>query len=240
MYNDRKILAIIPARGASKGLPGKNIKELGGKPLIAWTIEQARQSRYLDNCILSSDSDQIISIAGKYGAKAPFVRPKELAADSSLMIDFVLHAIDWFKGNDQTYDIIVVLQPTSPLRAAEDIDKAIEFLFIKNAKAIISVCQTDHHPYWCGTLPENHCMSDFLKPEALNKPRQMLPVFYSLNGAVYVSCAEYLKKKKSFFTEETYAYIMPRERSIDIDTELDFNIAETLIAIKNKNEKIRG
>lgn len=229
MYKNKKILAIIPARGDSKGLVGKNIKELYGKPLIAWTIQQVKKSRYVDRCIISSDSKAIIEVAQRQGGDAPFVRPKKFATDTAQMIDYVLHAIEWFRANKEPYDIVVVLQPTSPLRAPEHIDQAVELLFTKKAKSIVSVCETDHPPLWSNTLPKNRCMAGFLKPAILNKPRQSLPIFYRLNGALYVSYTDYLIKKKTFFTVKTFAYIMPLEASIDIDTGLDFKIAEALM-----------
>ena len=237
MYKGKKILALIPARGGSKGLPGKNIKPLLGKPLIAWTIEQAKASKYIDRIIVSTDDKEIAAVAKKYGAEVPFMRPKELATDKAKGIDVVFHAMSWFRKNEKNrqYDLIMLLQPTSPLRTAEDIDKAIELLFFKKAKAIVSVCEVDHHPLWVNTLPKNGCMKNFIRKEVLNKNRQDLPTFYRLNGAIYLAYCDYLKKQKSFFGEETFAYIMPRERSIDIDSELDLKLAEIL---KNSTKQL--
>jgi len=138
MYKDKKILALIPARGGSKGLPRKNIKPLLGKPLIAWTIEQSLASKYLDKVVVSTEDKEIAEISKKYGAEVPFIRPKELAKDDTPSIDVVLHAID-FLEKKELFNIIVLLQPTSPLRTISDIDNSIEFLFSKNAQAIISV-----------------------------------------------------------------------------------------------------
>ncbi len=158
------ITAIIMARGGSKGIPGKNIIDFCGKPLIAWTIEQALVSKYLDRIVVSTEDKEIAEISIKYGADIPFVRPKELAEDNAKGIDVVLHATDWFRENDKRkqYDLIILLQPTSPLRITEDTDKAIEFLFLKEAKAIVSVCEVDHHPLWANTLPEDGCMKNLL------------------------------------------------------------------------------
>jgi N-acylneuraminate cytidylyltransferase/CMP-N,N'-diacetyllegionaminic acid synthase len=230
LYKGKTILGLIPARGGSKGLPGKNIKPLLGKPLIAWTIEQALASKYLDRVVVSTDDKEIAEISKKYGAEVPFIRPKELASDKAQGIDVALHAIDWLKKNDRRkqYDLLMLLQPTSPLSSTEDIDKTIELLFLKEAKAIVSVCEVDHHPLWANTLPEDGCMKDFIKREVRNKNRQELPVFYRLNGAIYLACCNYVKEQKSFFGEKTFAYIMPRERSIDIDNEIDFKLAEIL------------
>jgi len=167
------------------------------------------------------------------------MRPKELARDNAKGIDVVLHAIDWLRENDKRkqYDLIMLLQPTSPLRRFEDIDKAKELLFLKEAKAIISVCEVDHHPLWVNTLPEDGCMKDFIRKEIMNKNRQELPVFYRLNGAVYLAYCSYIKQYISFIGKDTFAYIMPRERSIDIDSDLDFKLAEIVIKSNIRRQK---
>lgn len=230
MYKEKNILGLIPARGGSKGLLRKNIKPLLGKPLIAWTIEQALASKYLDRVVVSTDDKEIAEISIKYGAEVPFVRPKELAENDAKGIDVVLHAIDWFKEDDKQkkYDLIMLLQPTSPLRTTEDIDKAIELLFLKEAKTIVSVCEVDHHPLWENTLHEDGCMKNFIRQEIMNKNRQELPVYYRLNGAIYLAYYNCIKEQKSFFGEKTFAYIMPKVRSVDIDDEIDFKLAEIL------------
>ena len=231
MYKGKNILGLIPARGSSKGLPRKNIRLLLGKPLIAWTIEQALASKYLDRVVVSTEDKEISDISKKYGAEVPFMRPKELARDKAKGIDVVLHTMNWLKENEKQkqYDLIMLLQPTSPLRTKEDIDEVIEFLFLKEAKAIVSVCEVDHHPLWVNTLPENGCMKDFIRQEAFNKNRQELPIFCRLNGAIYLAYCNYIKEQESFFGEKTFAYIMPKERSVDIDDEVNFKLTEILI-----------
>ncbi len=231
MYKGKTILGLIPARGGSKGLPRKNIKPLLGKPLIAWTIEQALASKYLDRIIVSTDDKEIAEVSKKHGAEVPFIRPKELASDKARGIEVVLNAIGWLKKNDKRkqYDLMMLLQPTSPLRKSEDIDKAIELLFLKEAKAIVSVCEVDHHPFWSNTLPEDGSMKDFIKQNIRNKNRQELPVFYRLNGAIHLAYCNYIKQSKSFIGKETFAYIMPKERSIDIDSETDSKLAEAIM-----------
>jgi len=231
VYKGKTILGLIPARGGSKGLPRKNIKPLLGKPLIAWTIEQALASKYLDILIVSTEDKEIADISKKYGAEISFMRPKELAKDNAKGIDVVLHVIDWLKENDKRkqYDLLMLLQSTSPLRTKEDIDKAIELLFLKEAKAIVSVCEVDHHPLWANTLPENGCMKNFIRKEIMNKNRQELPVYYRLNGAIYLAYCDYIREQKSFLGSETFAYIMPKERSIDIDDDIDFRLAKILL-----------
>jgi CMP-N,N'-diacetyllegionaminic acid synthase len=234
MINDKKVLAIIPARGGSKGLPGKNKKELYGKPLIAWTIEEAKSYSNIDRIVVSTDDDEIVEIAKKYGAEVPFIRPAVLANDTSSTIDVIFHAINWLKEHeDYRPEYILLLQPTSPLRIKEDIDGAIQMLKDKNARSIVSVCETDHHQWWSNTLPENGNMKDFLRPEILNKRRQVLPVFYRINGAIYLADTDYLRERNSFFGSDTFAFEMPKEHSIDIDSDIDFKLAGLLLQAKN-------
>ncbi len=233
MYKDKKILAIVPARGGSKGLPGKNIMEIFGKPAIAWTIESALKSAFLDKTIVTTDDQEIADIARKYGAVIPFIRPKELAGDKTPMIDVILHALDFFKKCGEAYDIMVLLQPTSPLRKAEDIDGSIKAMFEKGAGSVISVCETEHPPYWSNTLPPDGCMKDFVRKDIMNKNRQELPKFYRLNGAIYASDVEYLYKLNCFFGEKTFAYVMPFERSVDIDHKTDMLLSEILLRAQN-------
>lgn len=236
MFKKKKILALIPARGGSKGLPGKNIKEIAGKPLIVWTIQTALQSNWLDKIIVSTDNETIASVSREAGAEVPFMRPKHLANDKAKVIDVVLHAIDWFESQGENYDLLLLLQPTSPLRTVQDIENAIQLLFEKQAKAIISVCENEHPPYWSNTLPADHSMKNFINFDAI-KNRQELPTFYRLNGAIYLSEIDYLKQNKGFWGSQTYAYVMPKERSVDIDSLLDFKLAELLLNEKNNTEK---
>lgn len=210
-------------------MPRKNIIPLLGKPLIAWTIEQAKESRYIDKVIVSTDDREIAEVSKKYGAEIPFLRPKELAEDDSKVIDAILLVIEWIEKNDMYYDLIVLLQPTTPLRTSEDIDNSIELLFSKKAQAIVSVCEVEHHPHLANTLPEDGSMENFLSFELANKNRQQLPVFYRLNGAIYLAYLDYLMAKKGFFGEGTYAYLMQRRKSIDIDNDIDLKFTEFLL-----------
>lgn len=232
MYSGKKILGLIPARGGSKGLPGKNIRPLLGKPLAAWTIEQARASRYLDKIIVSTDAEEIAAVARRYGAEVPFMRPPELSTDHAKAIDVILHAIEHFSVRGERYDLVMLLQPTSPLRAAQDIDNAVERLFSKEAQSVVSVCEAEHHPYGMNILPPDGSLEDFLKPEAINSNRQELPVFYRINGAIYMAYIAYLQAQKSFVGKDAFAYIMPREKSVDIDSIIDLKFAECLLAAK--------
>jgi len=231
MYKGRSILALIPARGGSKRLPRKNIRPLLGKPLIAWTIEQALISKYIDRVIVSTDDKEIAEVSQKYGAEVPFMRPKELATDEAGSVDVILHALKYLEDADNySPDIVVLLQPTSPLRTTEETDKALELFFTNKYDSLISVYEAPKHYLWLFESKE-----DFLRPFAClrskladNKPHK----FYVPNGAIYIANSETLKKNKTFYTKKLSYFVMPYERSIDIDTELDLIIAETILEKK--------
>ncbi|OKP90595.1 acylneuraminate cytidylyltransferase [Paenibacillus sp. P3E] len=222
MIDNKKVLAIIPARGGSKGIPRKNIKTIAGKPLIAWTIEEAKKSRYIDRLILSSEDSEIIEIARAYGCEVPFVRPKELSEDTTPGIDPVLHAINQLPN----FDYVVLLQPTSPLRLLEDIDGCIENMVSIGAPACVSVTKTEKSPFWMYTLQGNKLLKPLIKQDEVISRRQDLPDIYALNGAVYVADINWLLIRGSFLEDETAAFVMPRNRSSDIDTEEDFFFCE--------------
>ena len=233
MINRKSVLAIIPARGGSKRLPRKNVLNLAGKPLIAWTIETSSQSKYIDRTIVSTDDDEIVSIAKQYGADVPFLRPDELASDEASSIDVVLHSIQEIIAEGERYDYVVLLQPTSPLRNVGDVDGALEQLIRNDDNCVISVCESEHSPLWANTLPKSRSMTGFLSKEIINVRSQDLPTFYRLNGAVYIISVPILSglKKPSFFLDDKVsAYLMPSARSIDIDSNLDFMMAELLLA----------
>jgi CMP-N,N'-diacetyllegionaminic acid synthase len=231
VYGSARLLALIPARGGSKGLPGKNIRDLGGKPLIAWTIEAARRSRFLDRIVVSTDSGEIAAIAEAFGAETPFLRPPELAGDNTPGIDVVLHALRQVPG----FDYVVLLQPTSPLRTAEDIDAAVAACLDGQAPACVSVTESDKPPYWLFYLGRSGEMRPVLEHEDRAVNRQFLPKAYVLNGAIYIARMDWLARTRSFLEPETRAFPMPRDRSVDIDTALDFALAETLM-----REKLSG
>jgi CMP-N,N'-diacetyllegionaminic acid synthase len=221
---NKTFLAIIPARGGSKRLPRKNLLDLCGKPLIAWSIEAALKSKYISKVIVSSDDEEILNIAKEY--KADFIkRPDELASDTATTFDALKHTLK----NVGKYDYVVLLQPTSPLRSEKHINEAIELLKEKNADAIISVCEMEHSPLWSNTLNEDLNMSNFLRDEVLNKRSQDLPKYYRLNGAIYICKTEELLENKGFFIKENiYAYKMDKKHSVDIDEEIDFIIAREI------------
>ncbi|MED4461197.1 cytidylyltransferase domain-containing protein [Metabacillus fastidiosus] len=225
MINGKTILAIIPARGGSKGIPRKNIRELARKPLIAWTIEEAKKSKYIDRLILSSDDLEIIEVAKKYGCDVPFIRPKHLAEDTTPGIAPVIHAINELSG----YDYVILLQPTSPFRLAEDIDSCIEKVINAGAPSCVSVSEPEKSPYWMYILQERDRMKQLLSEKELITQRQDLPPVYALNGAIYIAETDWLNKTKTFLTDETVAFIMPRNRSYDIDEEEDLFLCEYIM-----------
>ncbi|WP_273428495.1 cytidylyltransferase domain-containing protein [Chitinibacter tainanensis] len=232
---DMKSLAIIPARAGSKRLPKKNILDLAGKPLIAWTIEAAIKSGCFDTVLVSTDSEELREIAIKYGAEAPFLRPLELSSDNSNSIDVIKHAIQWLRnaGLGQS-EFTTLLQPTSPLRTAEDIVAAFDLLNKKNANGIVSVSEADHSPLWMNTLPNDGSLTDFIKPEVRELRSQELPKYYRLNGAIYIAKTANLLIESSFFGQGCFAYIMRHDHSIDIDTEFDFVFSDFLMREKFK------
>jgi len=230
MYNKKTFLAVIPARGGSERLPRKNVLELNGKPLIAYSIEAGLKSKYIDKLLVSSDDEEILGEAIKFGAQT-IRRPDVLASAKATTFDAIEHAIN--KVVDK-YDYIVLLQATSPLRNEQHIDEAITLLQERNADAIISVCKTDHSPLWSGTLPLNSSMVGFLKEETINKRSQDLEQNFRLNGAIYICKTESFLEERSFFLKENiFAYKMNRKYSIDIDEEIDFKIAAILMSDSN-------
>ena len=224
MINNYSILALVPARGGSKGIPRKNVINLGGKPLILHTLEQANKSKYVDRVILSSDDDEIISVAKAAGCDVPFVRPAHLATDEATTLDVILHAIQEIKG----YDYIVLLQTTSPFRTTQDIDSCIEKCISNDVTSCVSVTETDKSPYWMYTINDEDVMSP-LMGEATYSRRQDTPVVYALNGAVYVIKCSKIKKAAPLIDKKTISHVMPKERSVDIDTMLDLKVAEMLL-----------
>lgn len=227
------MIAIIPARGGSKGLPGKNIKELNGKPLIAYTIEAALESKHIKQVIVSTDDHRIAAVAEKFGAEIPFMRPAELAGDDSKAIDTYLYTIDRIeKEAGKPLNEIVVLLPTCPLRNSNDIDVACELYLQKKADSVVSYTK-EHHPITWHKRITAEGKFEPIFPEGLENRQEIKETFYP-NGSIYVFSTKLLKDGK-YFSENSYAYIMPRNRSVDIDTPEDFEYAEFLL--NRKNEK---
>lgn len=230
-------IAIIPARSGSRGLPGKNIKPLCGKPLLAYSIQAAEQSGLFDTIHVSTDSEQYAAIARSFGADVPFLRSVETASDTASTWDAVLEVLEKYLNQGKQFDTVAVLQPTTPLRIAEDIRNSYQTLHEKDAKTVVSVCECEHSPLWSNTLGDNLCMDGFLSTENM-KRRQDYRTFYRLNGAIYILTTDSLLREKSIvYDAECFASIMPAKRSIDIDTELDFVIAEAIMSFGQRSEQ---
>jgi N-acylneuraminate cytidylyltransferase len=217
MIDDCSVLGVILARGGSKGLPRKNVCDLAGKPLIAWTIEAGHESKYLDRLILSSDDEEIMEVAEEYGCEVPFRRPAELAQDDTPSMDALLHAMDQVPE----YDYVVLLQPTSPLRTAEDIDATIERCYQAGTPACVTVTETEKPPQWMYNLDDEARLEPVLDSDEAVTRRQEAPTTYVLNGAVYAARTDWLRETRDFVTDQTRAHVMSEMRSADMDTALD-------------------
>ena len=223
-----KHLAIIPARSGSKGVKDKNIRPLNGRPLIAYSIAAAAESGLFDEITVSTDSAVYAETAKTFGASVPFLRSAATATDGASSWDVVQEVLDGYKKLGREFDTFCLLQPTSPLRTAEDIRLAYRLFLDKAAGAVVSVCPTEHSPLLCGRLPEDGALDGFVRPENLRR-RQDLETYYRLNGAIYIVGVERFQRDRFLFTKDSYAYIMPQERSVDIDAELDFRLAEAIL-----------
>ena len=226
-----RTLAIITARGGSKTLPRKNIKTLCGKPLIAWTIEHAQTSAYIDRTIVSTDDKEIAEIARQYGADAPFLRPEEFARDDSPSIDALMHAITWLEGRGEYYDIIVLLEPTSPLRKKTDLDEALALFIsnIDNADSLVSVGEVHlEHPSIIKRVEEGY-VKPFIGTHEEAYQRQQLPSAYFPYSVVYLSKTDALKKCKTFYQQRTVPYFIERWQNYEIDDIYDFLCIEAIM-----------
>ncbi|MFA5022265.1 MAG: acylneuraminate cytidylyltransferase family protein [Patescibacteria group bacterium] len=230
MYKNKKILGIITARGESKNIPKKNIKIFAGKPLIAYTILAAKKSKYLTDFIVSTDSQKIFNIAKKYGAPVPFLRPRKLATDTSTSIQVVNHTLNFLKTSQKkSYDYVMILQPTSPLRTAKDIDQCIKKIVDTKADSVMSMVElTDFSLPKLKRIQKNGNIIPLLKKEAKQpRRRQAAEKIYRRNCAVYLTKTQFILKN-DLFGKISKAYIMPGQRSIDINSIFDFQLAEFL------------
>lgn len=227
MIEKKTVLAVITARGGSKGLPGKNIRPLAGKPMLAWTIEAARASRYVDRVIVSTDDDAIAAVAAACGAEVPFRRPPELSGDTAQIEDAVRHAMVWMTEHDRSYDYVVHLTPANPLRTAADVDRAIESLDANPvAEAVLTVVQCEKTPLFANQLPPDRNLNGFIAEEIKFKNRQELPIYYQLAGSVSASTWESFLTHKSFLTPRSYALVVGERTGTDVDSLKDFLMAE--------------
>jgi len=230
MYNNKRILAIIVARAGSKGLPGKNIIDCAGKPLIQWTIEAALQSSIVDKVFVSTDSDKIASVAISSGACVPFLRSKELATDTASVEDVIHEVISKLAETEATFDYILLLQPTSPLRTSKQINQAIEQYFTNlkdSEETLVSVYVAPKKVGWLLRQTNNHYIDFCFDQNKDDLRRQTLSTFYLPNGAIYFAPISHFKK--SFYTTKTQFFVMPEECSVDIDTQEDLEKAISLL-----------
>lgn len=234
MINGQNILAIIPARGGSKRLPKKNVRNLCGKPLISWTIDTARQSIYIDRLVVSTDDEETARLSQEFGAEVPFIRPSELSTDSAKSIDVVNHALKYMSDSGAKFDYVMLLQPTSPLRTTQHIDEAIELLELKSADGIVSVCECEHPSKWSGVLHNDFSLDSFLQANNDEQRQQGSEKLHRLNGSIYLmkivdgqSCDNCFPAKNGF------AYVMEIACSVDIDTAEDFKQAEIILQSRN-------
>jgi N-acylneuraminate cytidylyltransferase len=210
-----KVLGVVPARGGSKGVPRKNVLMVGGKPLVRWTIDAALRCRYIDRLILSSDDSEIIDVALQAGCEVPFRREPALATDESTSVDVVIDAVTRLPG----FEIVVLLQPTSPLRSTVDIDSALELLVSSGAPSCVSLREAEDHPFLTYQVAGDGRLSRFANPSSgASLRRQDLPAAWTLNGAIYIARTDWLIEKRTFVTGDTVGFRMPLERSLDVDT----------------------
>ena len=232
------ILGVITARGGSKAIPRKNVKMVADKPLIAWTILAAKGSSGLGRVLVSTDDPEIAEVSSQWGADVPFTRPASLAQDLSSHIDVVIHAIDWVEQNQAVkLNYVLLLQPTVPFRSSEDIDSAIQLAYKMDADSVVSVYPCERHPFLSKQITEDGRLKDFVFRIESDLPRQTLPPAYTLNGAIYLIKPQVLKERHSWYSDNTYAYVMPPERSMDIDSEWDLYVADLILRDKMRHEK---
>ena len=223
------VLAIVPARGGSKRLPGKNKKLLAGKPLIEWTLEAARDAGVVELTVVSSDDDDILAIARNFGAVA-IRRPAELASDCATSLDAVAHAVEFLMNQGVSAKRLLLLQPTSPLRNAHHIRAADRLMKERKSASVVSVCETEHSPLLANTLPDDWSTEGFIRPDIRGARSQDLPKFYRLNGAIYfVNTQEFLRTRR-LDPDPGFAFVMEKGNSIDIDESIDFDLAEFLLS----------
>lgn len=221
-----KNLAIVPARSGSKGLHDKNIKLFNGKPLLAYTIASALESKQFEEIFVSTDSERYAKIAEEFGASVPFLRSDQNSGDDATSWDVVREVLKNYADLGKTFDTIALLQPTSPLRGSKEIIEGYQLFKKKKANSVVAVCEVDHSPLLCNVLGDDLSMDNFINRDIYLKPRQQLPIYYRINGALYIIKIKNVCDIFDLYDAKSYAYVMDREKSIDIDTEFDFIIAE--------------
>lgn len=233
----KKLIAIITARSGSKGLKDKNIKQLNGKPLLAYSVEAAIKSGVFDTVHVSTDSLEYAEIARSYGADEPFLRDVQNSGDASSSWDAMREVLRKYEDLGKHFDICALLQPTSPMRSAEDIRLAYSLFEKRGARSLTSVTEVDHPVQWCFKLDNTYSMKDFASSPYKECRRQQLEKHYRENGAIYiVGTSDIMDSSFDFYTEQCVAYIMDRNRSIDIDTQQDFIVAETIMKMQAEEQ----
>lgn len=228
-----RIVGLITARGGSRSVPRKNVAMVGGKPLIVWTIEAALRSGVLDAVVVSTDDARIAAAARRAGADVPFLRPAELARDETPHLPVVEHALRWLEAaRGWTPEYAMLLQPTSPLRTSADIRAAVKLADGKKADAVVSVCPARHHPFICVRVDGRSRMTPFDPSVPLDLRRQDFPPAYAMNGAIYLARRRVLLEQKTFYPAKTFAYVMPAERSLDIDEAWELKLAGLMLGAR--------
>lgn len=239
MINDKKILVIVPARSGSKGLKDKNVLDLHGKPLLGWPINAALKSKYVDEIVLSTDSEEYKRMGLEQGANVPFLRPAEFSGDKVASIDVILHCIECLEGQSKVFDILVLLEPTSPMTEATDIDKALEKLVSSpDSTSIVGVSKAEcNHPFFAYKKDEKLLLRPFMNQTGEAVRRQELDDAFYLDGSLYISSIEALKKERTFYTESTMGFEFPKWKAFEIDDEIDFEIV-TILMKKYSNDRL--
>ncbi len=234
----KKVMALVTARGGSVGLKDKNVLMLAGKPVIAWTVEAAKRATLVDRVIMSTDSEQIAAISREYGAEVPFLRPTELATATASHNSVILHAVKWMAAHENYHpDYLLLLQPTSPLRTAQNIDDSIRLALTEDCDGVISVFESHNHPMLMSKISTEGFLENFMpeQPQLGSEGvrRQNFPHIYSCNGAIFLVKTAYLLEHGRLRAERTRPYIMPEEQSFQIDSQWDFELIEYLLNPKN-------
>ena len=234
--SNHKVLAVIPARGGSKGIPKKNLHNLAGKPLIYYSLSACQKSKLITDIIVTTDNLDIKKTVESYGLEVPFLRPERLATDDALAIPTVIHSVKKMeKLKNKEYDYVIMIQPTAPLRTAKDIDDSLELLFTEDTDSIISIVDVDnYHPIKMKVINKNRLL-DFQDSDLENPPRQSLPKVYIVNGAIYATKRNVLIENETFKGESCFPFVMPQERSVNIDNISDFIVAEYYLSLDEKN-----
>lgn len=235
MYKDKKILAVIPARGGSKGIPSKNIFNVGGQPLIKYTIDCAKNSKYLDRAVISTDSMEIKRVAEECGGDVPFMRPTELALDTSKTIDCIVHAVNSLKELGEEYDYVMIIQNTVPLRKGWHVDESIEKIVDSNERSLVSVTEVEQHPILMRTLNEDGTLKNLL-PMSSTMRRQDFPKFYKVDGAIAIQKIDEEFNLDTSINDGKLAYIMESKYSIDIDNYIDIKVIEYYLEKEREEE----